>query len=549
MSRHNYGYKGKGAVELLEEAAGLVRRASGRDLCCYYLGTLPFVFWFLSFCAHMSGSAGASSRLIPEALALAFLFLWMKCWQAVYARGLRAELENVRPPNLSATRLVVVQGILQPWGFIVLPIALLLTIPFGWCYAFFQNVTVLGCDGDVGTVYGKARRQAALFNGQNLVAMLVFLVLFLALFVNLLAAAFFVPFLLKTLFGVETAFTRSFHFVLNSTFLASLAAVTYLLLDPFVKAAYLLRCFHGESLESGADLLTELRALRRTAGKSAVLLLAGVSFGAALSVFPAEAASGAAPVVTAPAAEAQKLDRAIGEVLQRPEFSWPSAGKERIGEKRRIPGFLSSLSDTLKEWIKWLVRRLGTVLEWLAERLLGNSVKEKPFDTWRHDRGWMVYTAMYALTAALLSLCGVMLWRRLRKGKGGDLPSSALPVGPEPDVRDDAVTAEELSMERWRRLADELFAAGETRLALRALYFACIVRLAEAGLLIMDRSKSDRDYERELRRRAHAIPSLVEAFSGNVVMFQRSWYGMHGTSREMVEIFQENYRRIEAYER
>ena len=76
-----------------------------------------------------------------------------------------------------------------------------------------------------------------------------------------------------------------------------------------------------------------------------------------------------------------------------------------------------------------------------------------------------------------------------------------------------------------------------------------IVRLADAGLLIMDRAKSDRDYERELRRRAHSIPSLIDAFSGNVVMFQSTWYGMHGTSGEMVELFQENYRRIAAYER
>jgi len=253
--------------------------------------------------------------------------------------------------------------------------------------------------------------------------------------------------------------------------------------------------------------------------------------------------------VQAPAADARDLDRAIGDVLKRPEFAWPSSRKAQTGEKRHFPGFLTSLADTLKEWMKSVGSWVGKVLEWLAERFMGNSVQEKPFGKWGGDRGWMVSTAMYALTAALLSLCGVMLWRRLRKGKGGDLPSSALQLVPEPDIRDDAVTAEEHSVERWGSLADELCAAGETRLALRALYFACIVRLAEAGLLIMDRAKSDRDYERELRRRAHAIPSLVEAFSGNVVMFQRSWYGMHGTSREMVEIFRENYRRIEAYER
>jgi hypothetical protein len=549
MLRQNYGYKGKGAVELLEEATCLVRRASSRDLCCYYLGTLPFVFCFLAFCVHMGGSPGTASRLIPESLVLAFLFVWMKCWQAVYARGLRAELQNVRPSAFSPARLALVQGILQPWGFIVLPVALLLTIPSGWCYAFFQNVTVLGCDGDAGTVYGKARRQAVLFNGQNLLVMLLFLVLSLALFVNLLAAAFFLPFLMKTLFGVETAFTRSFHFILNTTFLASLSAVTYLLLDPFVKAAYVLRCFHGESLESGADLLTELRSLRRTAGKSAALLLAGVSLLAALTVFPADASTGAVRAAPAPAADARDLDRAIGDVLKRPEFAWPSSRKAQTGEQRHIPGFLTSLADTLKEWMKGVERWIGKIIEWLAERLMGDGARQKNAGRWEESRGWMVSTIMFSLTAALLSVCGVMLWRRLRKGKRSAGASPAPVVAAEPDIRDDAVTAEELSLDRWRRLADELLAAGETRLALRALYFACIVRLADAGLLIMDRAKSDRDYERELRRRAHSITSLIDAFSGNVAMFQSTWYGMHATSGEMVELFQENYRRIAAYER
>jgi len=98
-------------------------------------------------------------------------------------------------------------------------------------------------------------------------------------------------------------------------------------------------------------------------------------------------------------------------------------------------------------------------------------------------------------------------------------------------------------------LAGELLASGEMRLAVRALYFASIAHLSDAGLLSMDRAKSDRDYERELARRAHSLPSLLAAFSGNVSLFQRVWYGMYPVDRELVETFTANYQRMTPHER
>jgi hypothetical protein len=545
-------HKGKGAVELLEESVGLVRRASAIDLCCYALGTLPFLFYLLFFFAQRTGAAGIAD-LVPESLALSLLFIWMKYWQSVYARRLLAGLRNVRPESVFPTGPAVVQATLQPWCFLVLPVALLLTIPFGWCYAFFQNVTVLGAEGTVGTVIRRAYRQAMLFPAQNLLIILIALVLSLVVFVNLCASAVLLPLLLKKLLGIETVFSRgrSFYFLFNTSFLAFLAALSYLCVDPFVKAAYVLRCYYGECVETGADLLTEVRLLRRTVGKTVAAFLAGMVILAAVSARPVEASSGAVGVsargMPSLSTTARDLDRAINDVMKRSEFSWPSL-RQAQQEKHRIPGFLEPVFATLKDWANQVGRWIGRVLDWIADHLLKNSRKEKPSAGW-DGSAWTVPVLMYGLLAVLLCVCGIILWRRIRNRRQGAFPAPAAASAPEPDIRDEAVTPGELSGDRWHRLAGELLASGEMRLAIRALYFASIAHLAEAGLLTMDRAKSDRDYERELGRRAHSRPSLQAAFSGNVSLFQRVWYGMHPVDSELVETFTANYLRITPHER
>jgi len=58
--------------------------------------------------------------------------------------------------------------------------------------------------------------------------------------------------------------------------------------------------------------------------------------------------------------------------------------------------------------------------------------------------------------------------------------------------------------------------------------------------------KSNRDYENELRRRGHAIPSLLAVFATNVSMFERIWYGVHEVDRELVHEFAANVDKIRA---
>ena len=89
-----------------------------------------------------------------------------------------------------------------------------------------------------------------------------------------------------------------------------------------------------------------------------------------------------------------------------------------------------------------------------------------------------------------------------------------------------------------------LLEQGDLRLALRAFYLASLSHLASRGLITITRSKSNRDYERELRRRGHAIPDLPALFGENVGIFDRIWYGLHEVNADLVGHFVRNLERM-----
>jgi hypothetical protein len=115
-----------------------------------------------------------------------------------------------------------------------------------------------------------------------------------------------------------------------------------------------------------------------------------------------------------------------------------------------------------------------------------------------------------------------------------------------PDLTDENVTASQLPEDEWLRLARELAAKGDWRLALRALYLATLAHLASRDLVSIARFKSNRDYQLEVARRARAKPELRQAFEENVAMFDCAWYGLYAVSSEGFRQFQANLERIRA---
>src|SRR6058998_4179531 len=193
----------------------------------------------------MSRGSTAYEHCAPAALAVSLLFLWMKTWQAIFARHLKAQITGRPAAAMTLSgffRTALNQTILQPSGLFLLPLSLLIVLPFGWLYAFYQGVTVFGAEVGVTAkhVFERAARQAHLWPRQNHLLLGALLLFGLVIFLDVAIGLATVPSLLKMLFGIESAFTRSpWGFLspggfLNSTFMATAVALTYLCLDPLI---------------------------------------------------------------------------------------------------------------------------------------------------------------------------------------------------------------------------------------------------------------------------------------------------------------------------
>ena len=95
-------------------------------------------------------------------------------------------------------------------------------------------------------------------------------------------------------------------------------------------------------------------------------------------------------------------------------------------------------------------------------------------------------------------------------------------------------------------MANELLQRGEFRPALRAFYLSSLAHLAARNLVSLAKFKSNHDYERELRRRGHSFPELLNLFADNVSVFERIWYGLHEINGELVRQFATNVTKIKA---
>jgi hypothetical protein len=552
---------GRGALELVEEAVHLMRAAPPAAVASYAAGTVPFLLGLLYFIGDMSHSANAPAHIAAAAGALALLFAWMKFWHALFTQQLRAKLRGEPPPPLlpkGALHVAVNQAIVQPSGLLLLPLALLAALPFGWVYAFYQNLSALDEPGlPARRLLGRAKAQAMLWPGGNHNALALLGLFSLLVFINVAGMVALLPGLLKMFTGVETAATLG-GWRINTTFFAVSFALTWFCVDPLVKAYYVLRCFYGEALHSGVDLLGELRRFAPPMKAAALWLLFAAGAWLPLQLHsedaaippappPAPAVPAGAPRAPLPAGPQAGIDpgelrQSIQDVLKRREYAWRMPReKMAAADKGWFENFMDSITHAVTSTFRAIKRMMRRFNQWLDDLFRRDS---GPQEGAERDRGFGLspHLLLYALAGAVLVALVVFLirWRRNRPA----LEAAGTAAGALPDLRDDTVTADQLPESGWLAMARDLMASGDLRLALRALYLASLADLAQRELLTIARSKSNREYERELTRRAHPRAALRAAFGENLTLFEKVWYGEYETTRAGVDQFVGNLERM-----
>lgn len=580
-------------IALVEEAGNLLRSAPPAAWLCYHIGAIPFVLLLLRTITFAHSGFRGHDADAGDALLLALAFIWMKCWQAVFAERLGAHLRGIEParwPLRRIARLIAQQTVLQPAGLLAIPASILVVVPFGWAHAWYQNVTVLGQgEGGVMEVARRASTQSRLWPFQNHIGIwlvspwllgmgLAFFFLFMIvlfktlpavlmltmmlvgfgsfmLFVglssplgliicgNIAAALMFVPWAAHHWFGWRTEFTLvGWHGIFNTTFLLTCFCLSYLLLDPLMKAFYVLRCFYGHSRATGEDLRIEIRPRARVApalATTALVLLA------TLIAVPDRATAQDAAQPTTTTVDPTSLDRSIDDVLKQPEFQWRLPDEELIpGQKKAgvVGSFLEKIAQMMEDGARWVLKQLERFERALRKALGGRDTE--PLKTRSGGGPSALGTFLVYLLIAAILVVAVLLLKRWRASRKAAQPVNAVAAQPLPDIHDETVLANRLPADEWLAMARDFMAKGEWRPALRALFLSHLAALAQRELITIARGKSNHDYLRELQRRSHALPEVPPNFGANMNLFERVWYGRDPAGPELAHEFEDRLQHI-----
>jgi hypothetical protein len=234
------------------------------------------------------------------------------------------------------------------------------------------------------------------------------------------------------------------------------------------------------------------------------------------------------------------FDRQIERVLQNPEYNW----REKDGSDKAAPG--EDKSSIVEQWmgsIRQMLLSLGSWVRDLVKWLLKPFDLKAPMDQPAVLRTSRWLNALgYVLWAAFAGILILFLFRIL-KLKASKLPSSIVPL-PKPDLASEEITANQLPDNEWSALAREKMASGEFRQAQRALFLAILSYLASHRLIVVERWKSNTDYEKELGHKAKHLSELPTLFAQSRLGFERCWYGANNVTLEDLENYNTIYERI-----
>ena len=237
-----------------------------------------------------------------------------------------------------------------------------------------------------------------------------------------------------------------------------------------------------------------------------------------------------------------ELDERIDRELSSSEYSWRKPKQHLISaENDWLQHLRTWIGKTLGKTSRAINRTVETIAKWWKS-LFPNSERSIRFSADASAPNWINQLLLYATICGLLIAVALIIFRILGRSKKKKPLSVAPPIPIIPNLESETTVADELPEDQWVLLARRKLEEGEPRLALRALFLAVLSLLGEQRLIIIRRSKSNSDYETELRRRRSA--ELTELFGGNRRLFERCWYGDHPVTDTEIELSKRFYQRV-----
>ena len=587
-------------IDLIEEAIHLLRRAPIEMYAFFLVGITPFVLCFFRFCSEMSYSKFAETDLPGFASTLAFSYLWMKAFQYLACRQLvmvyTRDFSNQRTFGRTL-RSCIHQAAIHPFGLIAKPMAALtaipgfltfvplLMLPASIIFSFFQNASILitGERGDFAKCW-----HLSVTRGRTAASLLLLsLFLRIVIFLNVYTTIGILPYLLKALFGVDTFLSRDFRWLISFSYLVGIGLISYFAVDLLIKAIQVIQVCRAEAQTTGRDLQRSLKSLtggrrERAAFNSRLVLVclivptltlraegsraycsyaadplsrpsvAPVPLVPSVPSIPAVARGNANKIILAslrlasPPPEGDRipdseLNERIDRELSGSEYSWRKPHHLVSSEKNWLQGFVAWIAKSLGKVGRAINRVVAVITKWW-QSLFPHPEGSTQLSNTASAPTWITQLLLYAIICGLIIAAALIVLRILgRSKKNKPVPiGSTMPV--TPNLKSETTVADELPEDQWLLLARRKLEEGESRLALRALFLAVLSLLGAQRLIVVRRSKSNSDYETELRRRRSA--ELTELFRGNRRLFERCWYGDHPVTDVEIEQSTNFYQRL-----
>jgi hypothetical protein len=561
-------------IDVIEEAIHLLRRAPIETYAFFLVGIAPFVLCFFQFCSEMSYSEFAGSSLPGFAATLALSYLWMKALQYLACRQLvmvyTGELSN-RGNFGRILKSCIHQAAIHPIGLFAKPMAALVSVPGFLTFvpllmlpasiicSFFQNASILitGEPGDFAKCWHLS------VNRGRAAASLLFLSSFLriVIFLNVYVTIGILPYLLKALFGIDTFLSRDFRWLISFSYLVGIGLISYFVVDLLTKGIQVVEVCRAEAQISGKDLQRSLRSL--TAAKRVGALMLCLLIPTLISrgdpwgrpSVPSVPASGRGdahyPIFlvslkrASPPSETERipdseLNERIDRELSSSEYSWRKPQHHLVSpEKNWLQGLGAWVAKSLGKVSRAINRLVDTISKWWRS-LFPNPEGATPLRATAPN--WINQLLLYSIICGLIIAVALILLRILGRSKKRKPVPVGSAVAVTPNLESETIVADELPEDQWILLAHRKLEEGEPRLALRALFLAVLSLLGARRLIIVRRSKSNSDYEAELRRRRSA--ELTELFGGNRRLFERCWYGDHPVTDLEIEESTTFYQRL-----